>query len=326
MTKLSVALTSYNSEKTIVKVIKNILDQSFSNFDLNIFDDNSSDNTFEIISELSKFDERIKIFKNNIRLGDFKNWNKALKQCLKDDARYFTWQSDHDFLDQNFFKNSINLMSINNLSFVYGKTKYIEDIHNFKCVKQDNSKVYSNIEFDNFTNIDNFFEKPSIVGDVIYGIFDKKILTSSIFPSIIFPDRLFIIDLLLKFNKMVNCSSAIRYRSVSKNIPETKLAAKEQFIRNQLLATDNPYSKYATYFFHKYGLTNQNKLQNYVSYRHFLKSINLFKTEIRREVNDNKIINNLIRAHLSFNRKNLEYFILSEIKNNIHLDVIFKNL
>lgn len=64
---VSIIMPAYNASKFIESVIDSILSQTFLNWELLITDDCSLDNTFDILSEYSSKDERIKIFrlKNN---------------------------------------------------------------------------------------------------------------------------------------------------------------------------------------------------------------------------------------------------------------------
>ena len=54
MKKLSIGLPVYNEEKYITDTILSILNQTFTDFELIIIDNNSTDNTFNILSLLSK--------------------------------------------------------------------------------------------------------------------------------------------------------------------------------------------------------------------------------------------------------------------------------
>lgn len=62
--KVSVILTSYNHEPFIRKAIESALDQTFQDFELIIWDDASTDRSWEIIKSYA--DPRIKAFRNEI--------------------------------------------------------------------------------------------------------------------------------------------------------------------------------------------------------------------------------------------------------------------
>lgn len=78
---ISIAMTTYNGEKFVLEQIKSILLQDYSDFELIICDDCSTDSTFEILQKMSLSDHRIKIFKNEQNLGFKKNFEKALSLC-----------------------------------------------------------------------------------------------------------------------------------------------------------------------------------------------------------------------------------------------------
>ena len=75
--KVSIIMSSYNSEKYIRSCINSILNQSFNDFELIIIDDASSDKTRDIIKSYQ--DKRIVFIQNNSNLGLTKNLNKAIK-------------------------------------------------------------------------------------------------------------------------------------------------------------------------------------------------------------------------------------------------------
>jgi glycosyltransferase involved in cell wall biosynthesis len=58
----SIIVPTYNSEKTIRNCISSILTQSFTNFEVILINDGSTDNTLEILEEYAKKDSRIKVY------------------------------------------------------------------------------------------------------------------------------------------------------------------------------------------------------------------------------------------------------------------------
>lgn len=72
---MSVLIVAFNSEEFIAEAIKSVLDQTFRDFELIIVDDNSTDNTYNIAYDFLRIDDRIKLFKNETNLGQFKNRN-----------------------------------------------------------------------------------------------------------------------------------------------------------------------------------------------------------------------------------------------------------
>ncbi len=75
---VSVCIPAYNNREVIEKTIDSILNQTYRNIELVIIDDNSTDDTFEIISKIN--DERVKVIRNEHNLGMVGNWNKCVRE------------------------------------------------------------------------------------------------------------------------------------------------------------------------------------------------------------------------------------------------------
>lgn len=71
-------MTSFNREKYIAEAIESVLLSTYTNFELYIVDDRSTDNTVAIAKTYEAKDHRIKIFVNEQNLGDYPNRNNAV--------------------------------------------------------------------------------------------------------------------------------------------------------------------------------------------------------------------------------------------------------
>jgi glycosyltransferase involved in cell wall biosynthesis len=90
---VSVCIPSYNSEEFIATTLESVLSQTFTDFELVIADDKSTDLTVPIIK---KFDDpRIKLIENEENLGLGRNWNKVLS-CAR--GEYVKLLGDDDVL------------------------------------------------------------------------------------------------------------------------------------------------------------------------------------------------------------------------------------
>ena len=78
--KIDILMATYNGEKYLAEQIDSIICQTYKNWNLLIRDDGSSDNTFKILKEYEKKDDRIKIVKDEKgNLGIAKNFEELLK-------------------------------------------------------------------------------------------------------------------------------------------------------------------------------------------------------------------------------------------------------
>lgn len=79
MPKVSVLMSAYNHTKFIKESIESILNQTYQDFELLIIDDNSTDNTFEIISAFSS--PKIWCSKNQQNVGMVLNTNRLISMA-----------------------------------------------------------------------------------------------------------------------------------------------------------------------------------------------------------------------------------------------------
>ncbi len=121
---ISVVLPVYNGEKFVSDAIHSILNQTYTNFELIIVDDCSTDRTSTIISEFAKQDARIKIITNQI--------NKKLPASLNVGhqnvkGEYITWTSDDNLYKPNAFEDYLHHLQNTQSQIVYSDFDLIND-------------------------------------------------------------------------------------------------------------------------------------------------------------------------------------------------------
>ncbi len=89
---VSVLMAAYNSEKYIGEAIESVLASTFTDFELIICDDKSTDNTANIAKSFEQKDKRVKLFINEENLGDYPNRNRVASYATGTYLKYL----DHD--------------------------------------------------------------------------------------------------------------------------------------------------------------------------------------------------------------------------------------
>ncbi len=79
MPKVSIILATRNNCLYIMEAVESVLKQSYSNWELIVIDDQSTDNTSEVLQIYTESDKRIKYIKNAKRKGLVKSLNKGIK-------------------------------------------------------------------------------------------------------------------------------------------------------------------------------------------------------------------------------------------------------
>ena len=106
MTKptVSIGVPIFNAEACLCAAIDSLLDQTFSDFEIIISDNASTDKTEIICRSYLEKDRRIKYYKQKKNIGAEKNFSFVLEKSV---GKYFMWAAaddirSNDFLEQNY--------------------------------------------------------------------------------------------------------------------------------------------------------------------------------------------------------------------------------
>lgn len=161
--KISVALCTCNGEKYIHSQLNSIFNQTHLPDEIIICDDNSEDDTFNLVRGVTKESSiKIQIIKNTIRLNVVRNFEKAISLCTGDiiflSDQDDIWMSDkvekiYSYFDENpkinvVFTNA-HLIDDNDLSFT---DKTLFDAVNFTGLTQQYFMEGFGIELLNIEN------------------------------------------------------------------------------------------------------------------------------------------------------------------------------
>ena len=105
---ISVCIPTFNSEKYIIECLQSVLNQTYTEFEIIISDNDSSDDTLNLIESFK--DERIKIFKNEKNIGMGNNFNKV---CRHASGEYIKLLPSDDTLTPDSLEKSVEPYIIN---------------------------------------------------------------------------------------------------------------------------------------------------------------------------------------------------------------------
>ncbi|MDA8306512.1 MAG: glycosyltransferase [Deltaproteobacteria bacterium] len=86
--KVSVLIPTYNYARYLPEAIESVLSQSFTDFELLIIDDHSTDDTAEIATRYAQKDKRVCFRVNRRNIGMVENWNLCLKEAEGEYVKY----------------------------------------------------------------------------------------------------------------------------------------------------------------------------------------------------------------------------------------------
>lgn len=118
-------MPAYNAEKYIRQSILSVINQSYSNWELIIVNDGSTDSTVEIINEMAAEDSRIHLHSFEKNKGACGALNKALDLAT---GEYLCWLSADDIYLKGMFSSSIKYLDKHkNLQGVFSKHYFIDE-------------------------------------------------------------------------------------------------------------------------------------------------------------------------------------------------------
>ncbi len=105
---LTVCMPVYNSASYLAQAVESVLAQSFTDFELLIVDDCSTDGSYEIAAAFAQKDSRISLIRNDQNRGMVANWNYCLELSRGKYIRYLF--GDDYLIDHNTFARQIDVL------------------------------------------------------------------------------------------------------------------------------------------------------------------------------------------------------------------------
>jgi len=121
---VSVVIPAYNAEKYIEKTVRSVLKQTYTNFEVVIVDDCSTDGTFAIIQALAKEDARIKCYQNEKNSGVSITRNHAIERAK---GNYVALLDADDLWMETKLEKQVKLAQETNAQIVYCSYAFVDE-------------------------------------------------------------------------------------------------------------------------------------------------------------------------------------------------------
>lgn len=155
---ISIIIPTYNSEKYIIECIKNVLNNTYKNYEIIIIDDGSTDNTIELINKLNI--DNLRIIKSDNK-GPGIARNIGIKNAIGD---YIFFIDSDDVINEDTLEVLINEIEDNDIIIGNYKIKYDNgDVEDF-ITPLDSS---FNIFFESVTVWNRLYRKSFIINNKI---------------------------------------------------------------------------------------------------------------------------------------------------------------
>jgi GT2 family glycosyltransferase len=122
MAKIGIITVSYNSGKVISEFLDSIYKQSYKDYCLYIIDNNSCDNTLELVSTYKGIS--LNLVRNSINLGFAKAVNQGLDIAISDGCEYIMLMNNDTAFTEEFLECLLRDLIINNADMISPKVKF----------------------------------------------------------------------------------------------------------------------------------------------------------------------------------------------------------
>ncbi|HOB76353.1 MAG TPA: glycosyltransferase [Phycisphaerae bacterium] len=107
MPRVSIGMPVYNGERFLAEAIESILAQTFTDFELIISDNGSTDSTPAICERYARLDSRIRYYRNEVNLGAAPNFNRAFHLAQ---GEYFKWAAHDDICLPQYLERCVETL------------------------------------------------------------------------------------------------------------------------------------------------------------------------------------------------------------------------
>lgn len=119
---VSIVTPVYNAERFIKETIDSVISQTYSNWELILVDDCSSDSSADIISEYIKKDDRIKYIKNEVNSGAAVSRNNGIEASK---GQYIAFVDSDDVWENEKLEKQLEFMKKNSYPFTFTSYRYV---------------------------------------------------------------------------------------------------------------------------------------------------------------------------------------------------------
>ena len=181
----------YNGELYISQAIESLLAQTYTNFELIICDNASTDSTVALCQKFARQDDRVTVIESHRNRGQVANFLKAFDAGK---GKYFAWAGDHDIWHPEWAEVLVDSLEHNpGVVLAYPQTVAISPDG---VEIPDNFANFETLGLSKRARIDAVCRRMIGAGNKIFGMFRSEALRrTSVYPKFSGPDRLLLMEL-----------------------------------------------------------------------------------------------------------------------------------
>ena len=121
---VSIVMPTYNAVKYIQGAVESVLRQTYTDWELLIVDDGSTDGTEQMIQNLIKMDERVKLVKNRENIGVAETRNRGVELAK---GEWIAFLDSDDIWHPNKLQEQLELYQRNGMPFIFTGSGFMDE-------------------------------------------------------------------------------------------------------------------------------------------------------------------------------------------------------
>lgn len=192
---VSIVVTAYNLEKYIAQCLDSILNQTYKNIEVIVVEDQSKDNTLNIIKEYANKDNRIKLIQNEVNVGAGMGRRIGIKEAK---GEYILCFDGDDWMSDNYIELMRTTAERTNSDITCTNCQYIRD----GIVERDTVGIFKRHKELSIDNKNNQCFHMLLENPVTY---QNKLIHRSLYDIVEYSDRRFIEDTVTYVKLLWHC-------------------------------------------------------------------------------------------------------------------------
>jgi glycosyltransferase involved in cell wall biosynthesis len=172
---VTIGVPVYNSEKFLPETLRSIIAQTFSNFEVVISDNASTDGTQALCEAFARDDARVRYVRHPRNIGLPRNYNSLVGLAR---GRYFKWSSSNDLIQPRFLEACVPVLEANpDVVLAYPRTRLFDAVSGDVRDHVDNLDLRDEDPVERYRRCDERLFKNNIINGVIR---TKALVTSTL--------------------------------------------------------------------------------------------------------------------------------------------------
>lgn len=148
---VSIGMPVYNGEPYLAAALDSLLCQTYTDFELIISDNASTDRTEAICKQYAAQDARIRYYRNSTNIGATRNYNLLVEMAR---GQYFKWAAHDDICAPTYLEKCVEILdSMPSVVVCYPKSLLIDEIREETISDQDDLDLRSTSPSERFKTL-----------------------------------------------------------------------------------------------------------------------------------------------------------------------------